>query len=373
MKQIGIGLAAGLAITILLGTIKYFQISAAIAQQMAMGQPPTAVNSVVVKEDSWESYVNAIGTLTAVQGTILAAEIPGKVTSIQFKSGDYVEAGATLIELDTSVELANLAGAKASGVEAQKMLERARLLRKRNANSEADLDAAVARSAEAQAQIAVLERTIEKKTIIAPFAGFTGIRKVNVGQYVNEGTEIVPLFALKKLYVDFSLPQSTLGLVKKGARVQVTTSESSTPTVGMVKSLDPNIDPQTRNYGVRAVIDNADDLLRPGMFVDVAVDTGLRKTIIPIPQASIVYAPYGDSVWIIETHKADDGSEKKSATQQFVKLGDTRGDYIAVTSGLKPGMEIVSSGGFKLHPGATVIVNNSVTPTASESPQPANS
>lgn len=371
-KQVLLGVGVGAVLIVLLSGIKYLQISAAIAEQMSFQPPPEAVTSSVTKRASWQRQIKAVGTVKAVQGAVLAAELAGTVSEIFFESGDYVESGKKLVQLDVRVETARLNGARALAAQAKTLLARAELLRKKNANSQADLDAAIAQAAQTQAEVMALESTIAKKTISAPFAAHTGIRRVNPGEYVTEGKEIVPLFSLDELYVEFDLPQKTLSDIRSGATVTVTSDELVEAVQGTVTSIDPNVNPQTRNFTAQALIKNTDHLLRPGMFVHVSIDTNQIDSVIPIPQSSIVYAPYGDSVWVIEDSKSEDGTVSKTVSQQFIKVGPTRGDMVAVLSGLDVGMEIVTSGGFKLRPGIVVAVNNDVTPNASEQPNPPN-
>lgn len=371
-KQVLLGAGVGAVLIALLSGIKYIQFSAAMAEQGAFQPPPEAVTSAITKRVSWQRQLKAVGNLKAVQGTVLAAELAGTVSEIFFESGDYVESGKKLVQLDVRVEAARLNGARALAVQAKTLLARAELLKKKNANSQADLDAAIAQAAQTQAEVAALESTIAKKTIVAPFAAHTGIRRVNPGEYVTEGKEIVPLFSLDELYVEFDLPQKTLSEITAGAKVTVQSDELLAPVQGIVTSIDPNVNPKTRNFSVQALIKNTDRSLRPGMFVHVSIDTSQIDSVIPIPQSSIVYAPYGDSVWVIEDLKLDDGTVSKNVSQQFIKVGSTRGDMIAVLSGLDVGMEIVTSGGFKLRPGIMVVVNNDVTPNAAEQPDPPN-
>lgn len=336
----------------------------------AFGPPPEAVTSAIVTEHPWQDQFEGVGSLDPTQGATLAAEESGRVSKINFESGTRVEAGAVLIELDTSVEEANLKGALAMKARMAKAFERAEALRTKNAISSDEYDNTSAQFQQSVAQADSLAATIKRKKIVAPFSGVAGIRTVNVGDFVNAGKLIVPLYAVDELYVNFMVPQKLALQVHTGQKVTITTeSDSSKQFEGTVTAVNPNIDEASRNFSVQGTIKNIEGSLKPGMFASVALDLGDLQNRLTIPVTSIQYAPYGDSVYVIEKQKE---GEPATVRQQFVKIGAKRGDQVSIVSGLKVGEEVVTSGLFKMHPGAKVNVNNEVKPSDAQNPAPQN-
>ncbi|MCB0323028.1 MAG: efflux RND transporter periplasmic adaptor subunit [Bdellovibrionales bacterium] len=369
-KQILLGLGAGAVLVLIFGSIKFLQIRAAIAEGEGRQQPPQAVTSIEAKQEQWQLTRDAVGTVSAVQGATLSIEELGTVRSINFASGERVEKGRVLVELDTSVEEAELKAAEAKLALADVEAKRQRSLRERNANAQADLDTAVANLTSAQAEVERLKAVIGRKRVTAPFAGRTGIRMVNVGQTISAGTPVVSLQSSDPLYVDFSLPQRELGHLSASSAVELTVDAYPDQVfAAKLTAIEPKIDETTRNISLQATVANPEGLLSPGMFVHVTVIYPEDETVISIPASSINYAPYGDSVFVIEPAAAQEAP--RGVRPQVVKTGRRRGEQIAILEGLRPGEEVVTSGTFKLRPGVQVIVNNTIAPGNSPAPSPA--
>jgi membrane fusion protein (multidrug efflux system) len=362
------------AVIALLGTFKYQQIRTAMADGASFQPPPEAVTTVMAEQATWEGALSAIGTVEAVQGVTVAADLAGIVERIAFESGEQVERGEVLLVQDARQEQAQLAAAESQLELARLQLERFRGLREKGVTSQSEYDAAVAQTAQAQGTVGEITATIARKTIRAPFTGVLGIRQVNVGQYLSPGDPVASLQALDPIYVDFSVPQKEVRRLGAGTGVEAMTEEGGgVDTVGTVTALDSVIDPATRNVQVRATFANRDGALRPGMFVEVRVALGESSSVIALPASAISYAPYGDSVFVVEELEAEDGSTYQGVRQRFVELGSSRGDQVAVVSGLEPGVEVVTSGVFKLRNGIAVLVNNDVQPGNDPNPAPENS
>lgn len=356
-----------------LGTVKYRQIQAASAQGASFQPPPEAVTTVVARQESWPSTIRAIGTVVASQGVTVSADLPGIVEKISFTSGRAVRAGEVLVVLDTSQERAQLAAAESQRDLAGLNLDRMKGLSAQGIIPQADFDRAAAEARQGEARVGEIRATIERKTIRAPFSGILGIRKVNLGQYLAGGDPVVPLQALRPVYVNFSVPQQSLGRMQVGTEVRVT-AEGQTPfEPGRITAIDSVVDEATRNVQVQATFANRDGRLRPGMFVEAQTSQGESAQVIVLPTSAISYAPYGDSVYVVEDVKGPDGKTFRGVRQQFVKLGGSRGDQVAVVSGVKPGEEVVSSGVFKLRNGAAVQVNNAIRPSNDPAPRPEDS
>ncbi|MEW6749745.1 MAG: efflux RND transporter periplasmic adaptor subunit [Candidatus Latescibacterota bacterium] len=353
------------------GSLKYRQIQAAIAQGASFQPPPEAVTTVIARQEVWPDRLGAIGTVVAVQGVTVSADLPGIVQEIAFESGRRVRQGDVLVQLDTRQEQAQLAAARAQLELGRLSLERARQLRASGAVPQAEYDAAVAAHEEAQGRVGEVEAAVARKTIRAPFAGLLGIRQVNLGQYLTSGDPVVPLQSLHPIYVDFAVPQQHVGALRPGTRVQVSAEGMAGDGVtGRVEALNSVVDEATRNIHVRAVLDNPESRLLPGMFVHVELDLGDGRPVVALPASAISYAPYGDSVFIVEEIAGPDGKTYRGVRQQFVKLGGARGDQVAVLDGVASGQEVVSSGAFKLRNGAAVLVNNAVQPANEAAPRP---
>jgi membrane fusion protein, multidrug efflux system len=364
-------LVAVLVIVASLGFVKFQQIRAAIAAGKSFTMPPEAVTTVVAKQDRWEGRLEAVGSVSASQGVTLAADLPGVVERIAFESGSRVAAGQALVVLDTRQERAQLASAEASLQLAKANLERSRALLANQLVAQADFDQVEALYRQAEAHVHEVEASIQRKTIRAPFAGVTGIRQVNLGQYLNSGSPVVPLQSSDRVFVDFAVPQQQLGLLRVGATVDVHADDGAPELAsGRITAINPVVDGDTRNVQVQATFHNARGALRPGMYVTVHVVLGAPTPVVALPVTAINYAPYGNSVFIVEDLKGPDGKTYKGVRQQFVKLGAARGDQVAITDGVKPGQEVATSGVFKLRSGAAVLVNNAVQPSNSSAPKP---
>ncbi len=357
-----------------IGGFKFFQIKAAMSQSYS--PPPEAVTTVVAKGDTWTGSLNAIGSVAAVNGVVISADLPGVVSLIAIDSGRSVQKGDVLVRLDTRQEEAQL-----TAVEAQRELTRLALQRSRSLKAggivpEATLDQAQADFKSADANVGLLRATIERKTVRAPFSGVLGIRQINLGQYLASGAPIVSLEAIRPIYVNFSVPQQELGHFPTGSPIEVTSDALVSPEAGRISAFESAIDESTRNVRVQAIFENRAGRLRPGMYVEAKLARGGSLPVVLVPTSAISYAPFGDSVFIVEQMKDPKDPNGKSylgVRQQFVKLGGSRGDQVAVLTGLKAGEEVVTSGVFKLHPSAAVIVNNSVRPENSPTPKPPNS
>jgi membrane fusion protein, multidrug efflux system len=363
-----------LAVVGILVGIKAGQIGSMIKAGESFVPPPESVSSAEVGAAEWEGTTPAVASLVALRGVTLGAELPGRVREIAFESGAEVKQGAVLVRLDTSTEEAQLAAAAADASLARLNLQRSRVLRQGESITPADLDAAEARAKQADATVASLEATIAKKTIRAPFDGRIGIRQVELGQIVSPGTPLASLQSVSPIHADFWLPQQTLAELKAGQRARLRTDTFPGVTwEGAISTINPEVDPATRNVRVRATFQNRDARLRPGMFANVEVLSAKKRSVLIIPATAVMYAPYGDSVFAIE-EKKDGSTSGKAATvvrQKFVRVGERRGDFVAVVSGLSAGETVVSSGAFKLRNGAAVAVDNALAPPAQLSPKPA--
>ncbi|HMC23605.1 MAG TPA: efflux RND transporter periplasmic adaptor subunit [Thermoanaerobaculia bacterium] len=372
-KRMLVMLAVVIAFVAVIASVKTFQIKAAIAQGSSYQPPPETVTTVIAKQEEWNTTLHAIGSVAAVNGVTVSADLPGVVSAILFDSGRSVNKGDVLVLLDTKQERAQLAAAEAQRELSRLALERQKGLLANGINSQAAYDQAAAEFKQADAGVAGLRATIERKTIRAPFSGVLGIRLVNLGQYLAGGAPVVSLQALRPVYVNLTVPQQEIGKVTVGSNVEVTPEGASAPEVGRVAAFDSVIDEATRNVRVQATFDNRSGGLRPGMFVDAQLARGAKTLAITVPVSSISYAPFGDSVFIVEDVKGPNGKTYRGVRQQFVKLGGSRGDQVAIVTGVKPGEEVVTSGVFKLRPGAAVTVNNAIQPGNSASPKPADS
>ena len=380
-------LAIGLVAIIIgaLVAIKFKQISGLIkageAGQKA-GPPPESIGTAVARQDTWEGTLTAVGSIAAARGVTVSNESPGVVSAIHFESGAFVRAGQVLVELDTSVERAQLASAEARQELADVSAGRSRKLAASSAISNAQLDGDEAQLKTSKADLSALKAQIDRKTVRAPFSGRLGIRTVNLGQYLNPGTPISVLESLGSVYVDFSLPQQALAdaPVRTPVRVTINTEKGALPFDGVIAAVDPTVDATTRTIKLRASVPNKDDKLRPGMYVNVAVVLAKRDPVVTAPATSVVHASYGDSVFVVEDKKTEagapvlgpDGKQAKVARQQFVRVGLARGDFVALLDGVKAGQELVSAGAFKLRNGSGVVIHNDIAPVPSLTPTPDN-
>lgn len=373
-KRMILMLVAVLALVGGLGYIKFHQIETAIAQGANFKMPPTAVTTVVAQKETWPSTLSVIGTAAAVQGVTVSADLPGTIDKIHFESGQWVHEGDVLVELDTRQEHAQLASLEAQRDLAKINYGRAQELVKAGVISKSDYDSATAQQKATEAQVGDIRAAIARKTIHAPFTGLLGIRQVSLGQYLAAGQSIVALQSLDPIYVNFGVPQQETGKVLPGRAIRV--SNSDLPGLlfaGKITALDSVINEQTRNIQVQATLANKGSRLRPGMFVEVELPLGQPRAVVPLPASAINYAPYGDSVYIIADMKDPKGNSYRGVRQQIVKIEGSRGDQVAIISGVNPGDEVVSSGVFRLRNGAPIQVNNTVKPANSPAPKPEDS
>jgi membrane fusion protein (multidrug efflux system) len=364
---VGLGVLIGLPAYI---KLQQFRTMAAAPQE----QPPTTVTAAPVQRATWPRTVNAVGSLVAVQGVTVAAETGGKIVEIAFDSGKQVVKGDLLVRIDSDVEQAQLRSAQAAAELAAINLERNKGLRAKHSVSKADLDTADANYRQASAQVDNIRAVLAKKTVRAPFAGRLGLRMVNLGQILQEGDPIVPLQTIDPIYAEFSVPQQQLSLLAEGRDVRITTDAAPDQVFnGKITAVNPQIDAANRQVRVQATISNISGQLRPGMFANVEVLLPHAAEVLAIPQTAVLYAPYGDTVFVIEEQQdPSGGSTKKLLHQQIVRLGRRRGDYVAVESGLAEGESVVTSGVFKLRPHMEVVVDNALALNAQLTPNPAN-
>ena len=354
----------------IVGFVKYRGIKASMGQG-GYQPPPEAVTTVIARQEQWQGTLGAIGTAAAVNGVMVSADLPGVVQKIGFGSGERVETGQLLVQLDTRQEQSQLAAAEAKLELTHLNLDRIRGLREQGINSQTEFDTAVAEQKQAEGVVGEIRATIERKTIRAPFSGILGIRQVNLGQYLKSGDPIVQLQSHDPIYVNFDVPQQELVRVRVGGGVSVTAE--GPPLIeltGRITAIDSVVDESTRNVRVQATFENRQGRLRPGMFVTARALLDTQDPVVALPASAISYAPYGDSVFIVEDVKGPNGQAYRGVRQQFVKIGSARGDQVAVLSGIAPGVEVVTSGVFKLRNGAAVAVNNATQPSNDPAPKP---
>jgi membrane fusion protein, multidrug efflux system len=370
-KRMIVMLAGAVAFLGVTGSVKFRQVQAAVAQAASFQPPPEAVTTIVSQKEEWPATLGAIGTAAAVHGVTVSADLPGIVAAIAFDSGKTVQAGETLLRLDTRQERAQLTAAESQRDLARLNLDRMEGLRAEGIVAQADFDRAAAEHKQAEAHVGEIRATIERKQIRAPFTGILGIRGVNLGQYLNGGDPVVPLQSLDPIYVNFTVPQQDVGKLRVGGEVRASAEGMTGPEMtGRITAVDSIVDEATRNVRVQATFANAGGRLRPGMFVKAQVVLGDSAPVVALPASAISYAPYGDSVFVVEDMQGPKGQAYRGVRQQFVKLGASRGDQVAVVSGLDAGLEVVTSGAFKLRNGAAVRVNNKVQPSNDPEPKP---
>lgn len=366
--------AAGIAVVVgLLAGTKALQIGSLIKHGKAAKIPPEVVTTIQAQPQTWESLVTAVGTLEAAQGVTVTAELTGKVVAIPFEPGTQVKAGDLLVQQDIAAENAQLRSAEAAVALAKITLERSKKMLATKVVAESSYDNADAQLKQALAQADNIRATIAKKTIRAPFSGRLGIRMVNIGQIIKEGEAIVSLQALHPIFVNFLVPQQQLPQMQLGYPVRITSDglPEGQVVTGAITAVNPDVDAASRNVRVQATVANQEELLRPGMFVNVTVVLPATSPVLAIPATAVLYAPYSDSVFIVEDAKAEEGNAGgKVVRQQFVRLGEKRGDFVAVTSGLAPEQTLVSTGVFKLRNGQSVVVDNALAPEFKLAPQP---
>lgn len=355
--------------------IKVFQFRAMSDAEAKQVMPPTPINVFAVREENWQPSLSSVGTVKAVQGTVVSTEADGIVRDIAFEAGSVVNAGDVLVRLDVDIEQAQLRAAVADQKWAQDAFKRAKGLIADRVISQADFDSADNTFKQAQARVDNIRAVIAKKTVYAPFSGKLGIRRISVGQYLEKGSPVVSLHSLDPVYVDFSLPQQSLGNLTEGLKVSVSSDAFRQQRFdGSITAINPEIDSATRNVRLQATLANPRAKLRPGMFV--TVDTFLERSekVLLIPAAAVLHAPFGNSVFIVEEGKAagPDGDTALSVRQQFVRLGERRGDFVVATEGVKNGEKIVATGTFKLRSGMPVVMDDTLAPQFKMAPTPDN-
>ena len=335
-----------------------------------MAQPPQTVTASAAHASAWQSKIEAVGSLRAVKGADLSLEVAGVVGEIAFNSGDDVEAGAELLKLRDDDDVAKLDSLKATAELNEITYQRDQKQFQLQAVSQATLDTDAANLKNAKAQVAQQKAILDKKFLRAPFAGHLGIRAVDLGQYLGAGTAIVTLQALDPIFIDFFVPQQAVDQVRLGQQVAVQIDAYKDQTfTGEISAINPKVDAASRNVQIRATLKNADHKLIPGMYATVEIPTGAPANLITLPQTAITYNPYGDTVFIVDNKGNDtSGKPQQIARQTFVTTGATRGDQVAVLKGVNEGDMIVTSGQIKLHNGTTVLIDNSVSPTADAAP-----
>lgn len=350
----------------------------------AMATPPEIVNAIEVKQEEWQPRISSVGSVMAVQGTMVSTEGEGVVREITFEPGSQVKAGDLLVQLDVDTEMAQLRESQAAAELTKVSYSRAKELIESKNISQAEFDQASVEFKQALAKIDNIKTLINKKTVRAPFSGQLGIKKISVGQFLSKGSEVVSLQSLDPVYVDFSLPQQRLGEIKDGLVVDVLTDAyPDQKFAGKVTAINPDIDPTTRNVRVQATLENKDGRLRPGMFASVDLVMNEKRKVIVVPQTAVQHAPFGDSVFVIEKNKAAEGgtgtSESAGSTtaplvvvQQIVRLGARKGDFVAIEEGLEAGQQVVSTGVFKLKQGMGVEIDNKLSPDFKLNPKPEN-
>jgi membrane fusion protein (multidrug efflux system) len=374
-KRILISFVIVVMVTGVLGGIKALQIRKMIAYGEQFVPPPATVTATPAETDAWIRELSSVGSLEAVQGVTVTAELPGKVVKIAFTPGSRIEAGELIVQQDISSETAQLRSANTNVKLTLLNYDRAKELIPENVIPQSQLDAARAAYEQALAERDNIRATIAKKTIRAPFSGRLGIRLVNLGQNLKDGQAIVSLQSMDPIFVNFLLPQQNLSNIQLGMTVRVTTDVLPGTTIeGRITAMNSEVDTATRNIRIQATVDNPDARLRPGMYVDVAAVLPTKLEVVSIPATAVLYAPYSDSVFVVEEKPASEGQPPGQVLrQQLVSLGEQRGDFVAVSTGLKQGDMVVSTGVFKLRNGQAIVVDNSLAPEFKLGPRPENS
>jgi membrane fusion protein (multidrug efflux system) len=373
-KRILLTLLALIVIGGTLAGIKVLQIRQMIDVGSKMIPPPETISTAPVQLQSWESVIAAVASLEAVQGVTVAAEQAGKVAEIFFTPGAVGEQGAPLARLDTSAEEAQLRAMESSRNLARTNLRRLAELADKGLIARAEYDQGEALFKEASAQTDSIQAVIDRKNIKAPFAGRLGVRQINLGQFLKEGQEIVSLQVLDPIFVNFMLPQQELSRIATGMEVRINgDTVGDRQITGTISTIAPQVDAATRNIRIQATIANKEELLRPGMFANVSVVLPEQAEVFTIPLTAVLYAPYSDSVFVVEEKKDEkSGKDILVLRQQFVRLGEKRGDFVAILSGLQGGETVAATGVFKLRNGQEVVIDNTHTPPFELQPKPEN-
>jgi membrane fusion protein (multidrug efflux system) len=363
--------------------LKFAQISKLIAfgsEMEAAGPPPETVGSTVSKSETWERTINAVGSIAGVKTVDISNNSPGRVMKVRFESGAMVKKGEVLVELDTSVERAQLASARSRKNLAASTLKRSKALVAQNVATQAELEQNEAALETATTDSAAISAAIARKIVRAPFDGRLGIRNVNVGQYLNPGTMLTTLESIGGVFVDFTLPQQELDKVKEGMAVRVTIEGEKKPRTATLSAVSPVLDDATRSLKLRATVEKDADDLRPGMFVQVAVVLPQKEKVVTVPATAVIHASYGDSVFVVEPKPADapgppetpEGKPIKNAHQKFVRVGAARGDFVAILDGLDANVEVVTEGAFKLKNNTPIVIDNTLKLDPKLNPKPEN-
>lgn len=405
------------ALLVVIGGYKAYTTKKLIDGFAAMGEPKSTVSTAKVGYQDWQPTLTAVGSLRAARGVDLAAEVAGLVETVQVRSGEDVKQGELLVQMVMDSDYARLRALQADAELARSVEQRARKQLAAQAISQAQADSEAARLKSAEAAVAEQQALIRKKVIKAPFPGRLGITTVNPGQYLNPGDKLVTLQQLDPIHVDFTVPQSSLAQLKNGLSVTATTdSFPGASFTGTVTAINPVVDASTRNVRVQATLKNPERKLLPGMFTNVVVATGAAKRYLTLPANAVAFNPYGETVFIVikrgeESTVADNKPEdllqtealKKAdadlkaaaeaagqkdgedatppapaasaepvlvARQVFIKTGPSRGDQVAVISGLKEGDEVVTSGQIKLKNDTAIVINNELQPSSNPDPRP---
>jgi membrane fusion protein (multidrug efflux system) len=362
-------------VLLLIAVIAGIKVLLVVRMIHAMPQPaPSVVSTIKASAQDWQPALRAVGTLRAANGADLAMEVAGLVTEVNLKSGEDVKQGQVLLQLRDGDDVAHLQQLEANAQLSKITFERARKQLDAQAISKADYDTAAADYKARQAAVEQQKVLVDKKQLRAPFAGRAGIITTSPGDYLSAGTAVVTLQQLDPLYVDFNVPQSELGRLKVGQSVSLALDAYPGRVFsGKLSAINPKVDANTRNVQVEATVPNHDQTLTPGMFAKVSVDVGQLRRQLTLPQAAIVYNPYGDTVYVVQPSKGKDehGKPQPPTVQQaFVTTGDTRGDQVAILKGITAGTEVVTSGQLKLKNGAPIAVDNSVQPADGANPTP---
>jgi membrane fusion protein, multidrug efflux system len=370
---LGIAIAGVIVLIIVVVGIKALQIVKMAKTPQPM--PVTTVTSASVKEEDWAPVLSSVGSISPVQGAVVATELGGVVSEINFENGSVAKKGDVLMRLDASAEEAQLHSAEADLELAKADLERSSGLAANHVISKAELDAVGAKYKQKAASVDQMRSMIAKKEVRAPFDGQVGIRGVNVGQMINPGQQVVPLQMLDQVFVDFALPQQNLSQLTQGLEVRVRTDAlPGHEFTGKLSAINSMVDVSTRNVSLQATLQNPDHALRPGMFAKMEVILPQKHKTLVIPGSAVSYAPFGDSVYVIEKKKDEKtGKESEVIRQQFIRVGEARGDFVSIASGLKAGETVVGTGVFKLRNGMAVTINNDLAPKPEMNPTPVDS
>lgn len=364
-----------LLVALVLGAVfgfKAFQ-GKMIAKYMgSMGKQAQTVSTTVATNQEWHTKIEAVGTLRAVRGVDISSEVSGLVEKIYFESGDKVEAGTLLVKLRSDDEVAALASLQADADLGELTYQRDLRQLKEKSVPQATVDIDWANLEKAKALVDQQKAKIEKKFIRAPFSGHLGLVEIDLGQYLSPGTVMVTLQSLDPIYFDFYLPQQQLATIKLGQEVVVTNDLYPDKTFpGKIWAINSKVDSATRNVQLRAILDNPDNILLPGMYAIIDIDLGVAQHYITLPQTAITYNPYGNTVFTVKTEGKDEqGKPQMVAKQKFVTLGPTRGDQVAILSGVEDGEIVVTSGQIKLQNGSLITINNTVVPSDDPNPKP---